>query len=152
MYLFCNFLLIFDTICVIVFDTKRVIMKRKGVGFMADFGNNLKRLRNSKGLTQDELAEAISMNRSTLGNWERGIREPKSLSDIQKLAVFFNCSPNDLIGDDSENLKELVQDVDKLDVSLIKEMRKLNSSEIEVVRGLVKSLLANRIDTASADS
>lgn len=50
--------------------------------------NKLKTLRKAKGLTQQELADAIGMNRATLGGYETGRRNPR-LPDLQQLSEFF---------------------------------------------------------------
>ena len=43
---------------------------------MGDFQNIFKRLRNSCGLTQAEMAEKLGISRSTIGMYETGAREP----------------------------------------------------------------------------
>lgn len=48
----------------------------------------IKTLRKAKGLTQQELADAIGMQRPTLGGYETGRRVPR-LPDLQQLAEFF---------------------------------------------------------------
>ena len=44
---------------------------------MSTFGERLKALRNNKALTQDELANAIKISKSSINMYERGEREPK---------------------------------------------------------------------------
>lgn len=48
----------------------------------------IKTLRKAKGMTQQELADATGINRSTLGGYETGRRNPR-LPDLQQLAEFF---------------------------------------------------------------
>lgn len=48
----------------------------------------LKTLRKAKGLTQEQLAEAVGISRGTIGGYEIGRRNPR-LPDLQKLAEFF---------------------------------------------------------------
>jgi len=36
------------------------------------FGNNIKYLRENKGLTQSELGETLGVNHTTIGGWEKG--------------------------------------------------------------------------------
>ena len=53
---------------------------------MGDFQNIFKRLRNSCGLTQAEMAEKLGIYRSTKGMYETGAREPdfKNMNIMQK--------------------------------------------------------------------
>ena len=57
--------------------------------------NNLQELRNGKGLTQQELAEAIEVTRATVIALERGSYNP-SLELAFRLAKFFNKKIDDL--------------------------------------------------------
>ncbi len=57
--------------------------------------NNLQGLRNGKGLTQQELADAIDVTRATVVALERGSYNP-SLELAFRLAKFFNKKIDDL--------------------------------------------------------
>lgn len=56
------------------------------------FKDKLKQLRTNKGLTQAELAKAIDVSAATIGNYEQGIREPRSNEMWKKLADYFEVS------------------------------------------------------------
>jgi transcriptional regulator with XRE-family HTH domain len=43
-----------------------------------DLGRRIKRARERAGLTQRQLAEAIGVDRKTVGNWESGASSPRS--------------------------------------------------------------------------
>lgn len=58
---------------------------------------NLKRLRKSLKLTQEQLAEALNIPYRTLLNWELGGREP-SARNLCMLSQYFNVHPIDLMG------------------------------------------------------
>ena len=61
------------------------------------FGNNLKRLRKARGLSQEELGRMTQLGQSNISAWERGERSP--LPDgLIKLATFFECSIDYLVG------------------------------------------------------
>lgn len=51
--------------------------------------------------TQQELADEIDVNLSTVGNWERNITVPDA-EQILNCAVALGCTPNDLLGWDEE--------------------------------------------------
>ena len=62
----------------------------------------MKYLRKSSGLTQDQLAEKIGLNRPAVGSYEEGRAEPK-IAVLQKLADFFSISVDQLINADLNN-------------------------------------------------
>lgn len=63
------------------------------------FGRRLANLRKLKGLTQEELADRLSLTRSTYAQYEIGRREP-DFKTILKLADFFNISVDYILGRD----------------------------------------------------
>lgn len=64
---------------------------------MTIFSERLKRLRKSKGLKQQELAEILGIKRNTYSDWENGKTEP-SFDNLIKLADFFEVSLDWLFG------------------------------------------------------
>ena len=64
---------------------------------MGDFQNIFKRLRNSCGLTQAEMAEKLGISRSTIGMYETGAREP-DFETLEKIADFFDVDIDYLLG------------------------------------------------------
>ena len=61
------------------------------------FSENLKKLRQSKNLTQERLAEFLGVAFQTISKWERGESYP-DITFLPKIAVFFNTSIDDLLG------------------------------------------------------
>lgn len=61
------------------------------------FGNNLKDLRKSNRMTQNELANIMNVNAVTICHWEKGHQEP-CLDDIKKLSKLFKVSSDFLLG------------------------------------------------------
>lgn len=66
-----------------------------------NIGKKIKQLRNSRTLSQQELADKVNITRSTISNYEIGRRTPH-LKDLQKLAEvfgvgldFFGIQPTD---------------------------------------------------------
>lgn len=64
---------------------------------MAHKWNELIALRKAAGLSQYELARRLKINRSTLGNYEMGQREP-DFQTTRRLAGFFGVSVDQLLG------------------------------------------------------
>src|SRR5687768_12299590 len=55
------------------------------------FGRNLSRLRVKKGITQDQLAEALRITRARLGAYEESRNEPPHVLSL-KIAQYFGMS------------------------------------------------------------
>lgn len=60
--------------------------------------NNIKRLREQKGLTQEELARALGMSRPAVTQWETGWSQPR-MGTVEKLAAFFGVPKSEIIDD-----------------------------------------------------
>ena len=57
---------------------------------MLSFGINLRTLRVQKNLSQQDIADRLSINRTTYTKWELGVSEP-SLTMLLKLAEIYDC-------------------------------------------------------------
>lgn len=61
------------------------------------FASRIKELRNSKGLTMEQLAKDLSTTRATISNFENEQRKP-SLDMVIKIADYFQVSIDYLVG------------------------------------------------------
>lgn len=77
------------------------------------FGENLKRLRKDKDLTQETLAEFLGVSFQTISKWERGETYP-DITMLPVLASFFNVTTDDLIGFNKSLEEEKVKEYLKL--------------------------------------
>lgn len=59
--------------------------------------NNLRKLREAKGLTQPELAELFGSTQSAISNYESGTREP-DISLLMRFAEYFDVTVDYLVG------------------------------------------------------
>ena len=66
-------------------------------------GRNIKSLRESKGLTQDELGKIIGVSGKTVSSWELETKTPR-MGTMQRLADFFKVKKSDIIEDDNDNI------------------------------------------------
>ena len=57
--------------------------------------NSIKSFREKLGLTQQELADALSIERSTVTKWETGMAMPRA-SKLPDIAEILHCQINDL--------------------------------------------------------
>ena len=62
------------------------------------FGNTLRKLRDERGYSQEELAERADLHRNYVGGVERGERNV-GLENIVKLANALSVPPSDLFAD-----------------------------------------------------
>lgn len=62
------------------------------------FPKRLKGLRQKKGLTQQNIADLVHVNRVTYTNWEKGNREP-NFETLLKLASILNTTTSYLLGE-----------------------------------------------------
>ena len=69
------------------------------------FHSNIKLLRKRKNMTQDELAAALSMKRSTLSGYENEVAEP-GLSTLLAFSAFFHIAVDTLLRTDLSGLTE----------------------------------------------
>lgn len=63
---------------------------------MNQVGNNLKKLRKAKGITQEQLAEQLNVTRQAVSSWENGINQP-DVETLTRLAEYFGVTVEELI-------------------------------------------------------
>lgn len=68
---------------------------------MSKFHLRLRELRNSRKLSQQELADLLGISKSSINMYERGEREP-GLDALEAMADFFNVDMDYLMGKTSE--------------------------------------------------
>lgn len=107
-----------------------------------EFHEHLKRLRESKELTQIQVAEAVGVAKNTYIGYEKGDREPR-LSELKKMAELFNIGLGELCleGRDSGLTGWL-----KSSFENAKKLRARDKAHlIEVVNGYVLAKLINEM-------
>lgn len=65
-------------------------------GFYQGFGNRLTQVRRSTGLTQEQLARRLGINRTTLVNIEKG-RQRVAVHQLIEFAQALRCEPTELL-------------------------------------------------------
>ncbi len=60
------------------------------------FSLNLKLIRESRSITQQEMANLLSMTRQAYAKYEQGKREPK-FEILEKIQIILNCSYDELL-------------------------------------------------------
>ena len=81
---------------------------------MSTIGDNIKRIRKSKKMTQAQLAEKTEISVMSVRRFETGARVPK-LDMVDKIAVALDVSPADLLGWDwIDDLQEMRENAPKI--------------------------------------
>lgn len=73
---------------------------------MTNVGENIKKMRKKLKITQDELAEKLSVTRQAVSNWENGKTEP-DIETLTKMAQIFDISIDELVDGIPKGIKEL---------------------------------------------
>ncbi len=87
------------------------------------FGDNLKKIRNLKKLSQEELAEKVNVSRQSVSKWETGDAYP-TMNNLLELCKIFHCKINDLVNDNIIDINSLGEEVKTKIVSLKKKEQK----------------------------
>ena len=69
------------------------------------FSANIKFLRKRKGRTQDDIASALQLKRSTLSGYENGVAQP-GIEILVSFSKYFNLSIDNMIKMDMSKLSE----------------------------------------------
>ena len=70
-----------------------------------EFNEKLQDLRKNKGLTQEELAEALYVSRTAISKWESGRGYP-NIDSLKEIAKYFSVTIDELLSS-NEVLKEV---------------------------------------------
>lgn len=71
-----------------------------------ELGEKLQQLRKTRGMTQEELAEALFVSRTAISKWESGRGYP-SIDSLKALSAFFSVSVDDLLS--AEKLMDIAE-------------------------------------------
>lgn len=102
---------------------------------------NLKKLRNAKGISQQQLADVIGTSQQSINKYENHNIEP-DIATLIALAKFFNTSVDYLIGNTDVN--RVIENVRSFDLNedeakLVSGYRKLNENEKESIRLIINN-------------
>ncbi len=87
------------------------------------FGDNLKKIRILKKLSQEDLAEKVNVSRQSISKWETGDAYP-TMNNLLNLCKIFHCKINDLVNDNIIDIDLLGDEVKTKVVSLKTEEQK----------------------------
>lgn len=96
------------------------------------FGENLKQIRKSKNISQEELAERLGVSRQSVSKWETGENYP-SMFNIMCLCDIFKCKINNLV-------HESMPEFNSLDEEIKMSVVKFKENEQKKMKGFTKAL------------
>ena len=102
-----------------------------------DFPTRLRQLREEKDISQESLGKIISLDKSTISLYETGKREP-GYSIITKLAEFFDCSIDYLLGRSDTRKPYEFNELDPETVKILNRANKLTPAAREQLKEAVK--------------
>lgn len=97
-----------------------------------NFGENLKKLRKARKLSQEDLAEKMQVSRQSVSKWETGAAYPE-MNNILELCKILHCRINDLVNDS-------IIDVDLLDEEIKMNAVKFKKEQQKKMKGLSKAI------------
>lgn len=74
------------------------------------YEKNIKRYREARDMTQQQVADAIGVSRTAVTQWETGWSAPK-MGSVKKLAKLFNVKPSDIIAEDDAVVEDGIIDI-----------------------------------------
>ena len=92
------------------------------------FGDNLRKIRKSKNMSQEQLAEKVNVTRQSVSKWENSESYPE-MNNILELCKIFDCKLNDLIHTD-------MSDISSLDEEIVMEAVKFNDKKQKEMKTL----------------
>ena len=104
-----------------------------------NFGDNLKKIRTEKNISQSELAEILGMHATHLSRYERNVSAP-SIEILKKIADKLNVTTDMLIyGSTDDKAKTNIKDNELL--GMFAKIQTLEKSELNCVKSLLKAYI-----------
>ena len=99
---------------------------------------NLKKFRNERKTTQEEITKKLNIQKQTYQNYELGKREP-SIEMLIKLADLFHTSVDNLIRDNKNEINNYQHP--RYNNNLMEKIKQLNEYNLMKVTGYVENML-----------
>lgn len=108
-----------------------------------NIGENIKRIREEKGLKQQDVAELVSMHRSNYSKVESGQRE-LSIAALSKIAHYFGLTLDQLVNMDSSGLPKELLIEDKTAIEQMRMIQQLDEDDRQTIFKLIDKMLTNK--------
>ena len=110
-----------------------------------DTGGKIKEIRESRSLTQDQLAELASLNRVTIAKYESGKVEPGAHA-LSRIADALEVSTDVLLGRDEEKEPTTIQPQTIEARSVSAGMDKLSKEQRELILNMVRAMFPTKFE------
>ncbi|SRR6266540_209556 len=105
-------------------------------------GDNIKKIREQKGLLQKQVANELGIGYTNYNKMENGNREP-SVSELQKLAKLFSMTVDQVINFDNDMPQEVVLE-DKSSIEQMNLIKQLDDEDRAVVFKIIDTMLTKK--------
>ena len=106
---------------------------------LKQFGENLKRLRIEKGISQEDMAKKIKIHANHVSRYERGLSAP-AIEVVEKMAKLLEVSIDELVsGSVNERMEKNINDRELL--TIFQKVQKLEPQQLFAVKDFVYAYL-----------
>lgn len=113
---------------------------------MSVIGDNIKKYREVRGFTQEQVAEAVGKSKNVVSNWERGDNKPDA-DTITLLCGFLGVDANTLLSwnnteqlkFDAKNISEQILNNPKIK-EMLPEIAEMSNTDMDLLISFVKRL------------
>jgi transcriptional regulator with XRE-family HTH domain len=109
---------------------------------LMNLADNIKAIREEKGLKQIEVAEHIGVDKSAYSKIEKGLRA-LTVDELQKMAQLFNMTTDQILNYDGKMPKEVVIE-DKTAVEQMRLIQQLDEEDKKTIFKLIDKMLTNK--------
>lgn len=100
---------------------------------------NIQRYMDQRGITRQQLCDALDIKYTTLRDWLKGITYPR-IGKVEAMANYFGCEKSDLIEDKSEKpTHPKIGELSEEELGIIEDLRRLAKADQDTVRRMIKS-------------
>lgn len=105
--------------------------------------NNIKKLREDKGLRQKEVANAIDIGYSNYNKIENGVREI-AVKELQRLANFYNVTIDNIVNLDDKKMPKEVVIEDKEAKEQLRLIAELDTDDRAIIFKMIDKMLTSK--------
>lgn len=104
--------------------------------------DNIAALLNEKGYSQQDLADALGVNKSTVSAWVSGKKTPR-MDKVEDMAAFFHCTVTDVLGYNQPEETDEFRDRMKAEYGVLFDLiDKASDHQRELVEDLLRAFIA----------
>lgn len=102
---------------------------------MAD---NIQRYMDQRGITRQQLCDALDIKYTTLRDWLKGLTYPR-IGKVEAMANYFGCEKSDLIEQKADNSVRDVQ-ITERELRIIQDVRRMSEEQMQAFENFLRTL------------